>query len=468
MEMSIPSRNENTDLLIHVQIFKTSSGQMYAYDPFTNRILKIHSSLYHGIDEATVVTKIRSYLEQNRLTQVGTFTSAQWRKDISTNVGSQLKTLVLQISRRCNLACEYCVYSGNYRHMHPHADEDMTKATLMQSIDYFAKHCSQTDSLGISFYGGEALLQFELVRYGVEYARRKLIGKQISFSISSNGTTLDPSVVNWLCENPDVSVTITVNGPFHDQYRKTVSGHGSLSLIMKKLNHIKHNYPAIWHNQIRFIANKTSDIQLEELRYFYEEEIGKPPEIVTAIRDDMGNQHIKSMLNLHNDSTASVQRLYKEYVTTKVPFLQACFDPRVAILHDREIYTDNTVAYVSSCVPMSNRLFVRSDGSFNICERVSDELYMGCPQDGVDAAITRDLCSKLLCFVEKQCLTCWAQRLCTFCFQDIIDENGTIIDHMPDGWCDRARKNLLESLIIYCELSEKSPERLDEFDVPAK
>ena len=86
-------------------------------------------------------------------------------------IKDRIPALLLQITRRCNLNCDYCVYSGNYTHVDPHADQDMTEDILHQSIDFFAAHSSGRPHVTIDFYGGEALLRFDQVKEAVRYAK---------------------------------------------------------------------------------------------------------------------------------------------------------------------------------------------------------------------------------------------------------------------------------------------------------
>ncbi len=443
-------------------VFHTSSNQYYAYDPFSNVILTINSAKYQNVDEATAIADIHRYLEVNNICKKGRFSAAEWKRTLVDHNKAKPNTLVLQLSCRCNLACEYCIYSGNYSHMQEHHNEDMSMDTLIRSIDYFSEHSADDGKLKIAFYGGEALLCFDKIQYAVEYARNKMPSRQLGFSISSNGTTLTPAVVKWLNENPDVIVIVTVNGENHDQYRKTTNGSGSLKLIIDKLNYIKSTYPNVWQNQISCIANKMSDADNKSIMDYYKEYIGVPPEIVTKIRKEMGNQAIDDLFSDHQSSSDDTTNLYNRYIGENDPFIDAFYDTRISLVHDRILFDNDNTAYIPSCIPMATRVFVRADGSLNICERVSDQLCMGNIYDGINEPMIQTLREQFVQLVEHNCLECWAQRLCAFCFQDIIDENGNMIREMPQAWCENSRKNIKETLVLYCEIAENRFKHLQE------
>ncbi len=453
----------NESRSVHPVVFRSSSGRYYAYDPFTNRILTIDSSKYQGVDEATAAQDILRYLEESGICKTGSFSGAKWKNPTASGIRTKPNTLVLQLSCRCNLACEYCIYSGNYSHMQEHHDEDMSTETLIRSIDYFAENSADEGKLKIAFYGGEALLCFDKIRDAVSYARKKMPKRQLLFSISTNGTTLTPEVVRWLSGNPDAKATITINGYDHDRYRKTTSGKGSLKIIIDRLEYIKANYPDVWRNQISCIANKVSDAENEAIMDYYKEHIGMPPEAVTKIREDMGNEKIADILSgSHPGSQGS--DLYERYITGSDPFVDAFYDPKVFVIHDRRLYSGDDSAYVPSCVPTATRIFVRADGSMNICERVSDQLCIGGIDSGFDEPKLHSLCQEFTQFVGRNCLDCWAQRLCAFCYQDVIDEKGNMIESFPEAWCENSRKGALESLVLYCDLAENRYSHLGELN----
>lgn len=443
------------------QTFQISSGQWFAYDPLTNHILTLRSDLHKEMEHGTTIEEILTTLLDEEIIQSGEFQNTQWLKTYPECHKEKIKSLVLQITRQCNLACDYCVYSGNYTHMLPHADSYMSPQTIFRCIDFFAEHSAQAEELSIAFYGGEALLHFDLVKLGTAYARERMGDRILRFSISSNGTTLTTPVLRWLAENPDVSVTITLNGPYHDQHRKTVNGEGSLHTIMDHLQHIRRKYPDIWEKQVRFIANKTSDLEIPQLRTFYQEQIGRNPDAVTSIRPDMANDKIAQICSSDQSTVLAMTRhLREEYLQTNDPFLKTCFDPGLGMIHDRAILEDDRTAYVPSCLPMSGRLFVRCDGTFNICERVSDKLSIGNLEQEFDWKQIYRLYEQFLTFVDRQCRSCWAQRLCTFCYQDIIGADGEMISNMPNSFCERSKADVLEKLKMYCELVIRFPERL--------
>ena len=111
-------------------------------------------------------------------------------------IKGNIPCLLLQMTTKCNLNCDYCVYSENYAHMENHGNQDMSHETIIKSIDFFAEHNKNCDEAEISFYGGETLLCFREMQEAVTYAREKFADKKLVFRVTTNGMLLNRNVRN--------------------------------------------------------------------------------------------------------------------------------------------------------------------------------------------------------------------------------------------------------------------------------
>ena len=138
----------------------------------------------------------------------------------------------LSLTHRCNLACRYC-YSG--RSMKP----DMSPEIAIKSVDFVLGLSGKDNHINFGFFGGEPLLRFDLIRHIVPYIRQKALeaGKDVSFSITTNGTILTTEITDFFREeNFDVCVSLDGPQPVHDKNRVFHNGRGSYS---KVINHLK-------------------------------------------------------------------------------------------------------------------------------------------------------------------------------------------------------------------------------------
>ena len=443
--------------VVPVKVFRTDSGKIFVYDGLTSRIISINVGRFmDGVNEENLTEIVIPKLLERGILKKGKRGHACWPipyEEYLSVLSSSIPSLVLQTTRNCNLACCYCIYSGNYSHMRPSAPEDMSDETMCRSIEYYAVHSWRTPKADIAFYGGEPLLCFRSICNAVSYARKIFQSKPLEISISTNATLLNRQICDWLSENTDVTLIMTVNGSHQNHSRKDFSGKGSLDSVMDGVRLLQQDYPEVWNNQVRFIANYASSSEIPEIHSFYREQIGKNPVLLTKIRQDMGNAFIHKFLLTDKKREREVKKaLRQEYFAHEDSFLDALFKPGIDLLDERKLYANEEEKYIASCMPFSVRLFVRTDGKFNVCERASDAFILGDLVHGFyEAAIVRAM-EEVRHLIDRNCSDCWAQRICLLCFQHMVDEKGNIRQWIPEEICCQMRQNLSECLSMYCEI----------------
>lgn len=104
--------------------------------------------------------------------------------------------LVLQVTQNCNLRCSYCAYSGAY-YNRTHSQKRMSFEMAKKAIDFLFSHSSERDQLVIGFYGGEPLLEFDLITQIVEYSESIGWGKKLRYVVTTNATLLTDKVLDF-------------------------------------------------------------------------------------------------------------------------------------------------------------------------------------------------------------------------------------------------------------------------------
>ena len=260
--------------------------------------------------------------------------------------------------------------------------------------------------------------------------------------------------MQWLQAHPEVIFTVTINGPYHDIYRKTVSGIGSLGAIMGNIRLVQRKYPNVWEKQIQFISNAVHIEQIKPICTFFCNNIKKPPLSITHIREQDGNEDIKSMLR-HEDHH-EMDKIRDDYYETQDPYLDAYFKSGIELIKSRKIYSGYAPGYIGSCLPLMNKLYVYYDGKFGICEATCDKVITGDVHKGYDYALLKRVYDKCAALYSQHCIDCWAQRLCTVCFKDIILPSGKINTDIDSSWCKASKQYVLDQLVMCCELYGKS------------
>ncbi len=145
-----------------------------------------------------------------------------------------VKALCLHIAHTCNLNCSYCFASqGKY-----HGDRALMSFEVgKRALDFLVENSKGRHNLEVDFFGGEPLMNFDVVKQLVAYARsiEKDAGKNFRFTLTTNGMLIDDDVIDFAnreCSN----VVLSLDGrrEVHDRYRVDYAGKGSWEKIVPK------------------------------------------------------------------------------------------------------------------------------------------------------------------------------------------------------------------------------------------
>ena len=159
--------------------------------------------------------------------------------DVSRDVPDEpddgvIKALCLHLAHTCNLVCDYC-FAGQGRYHG--ADALMSLETAKSAIDFLIKNSGTRQNLEVDFFGGEPLLNWDVLKETVKYAREVEVyhNKNIRFTLTTNGIRLNDEVTEF-CNREISNVVLSLDGrpEIHDARRKTPSGGGSYDLIVPR------------------------------------------------------------------------------------------------------------------------------------------------------------------------------------------------------------------------------------------
>ncbi len=145
-----------------------------------------------------------------------------------------IKALCMHIAHTCNLNCSYCFASqGKY-----HGDRALMSFEVgKRALDFLVENSGSRHNLEVDFFGGEPLMNFDVVKQLVAYARsiEKEAGKNFRFTLTTNGMLIDDDVIDFAnreCSN----VVLSLDGrkEVHDRYRVDYAGNGSWERIVPK------------------------------------------------------------------------------------------------------------------------------------------------------------------------------------------------------------------------------------------
>lgn len=147
---------------------------------------------------------------------------------------SVLKAICLHVAHDCNMNCGYC-FAGKGEYNGPKGL--MTFETAKKAIDFLVEHSPGRRNLEVDFFGGEPLLNWEVCKKTVEYARsiEKEKNKNFRFTLTTNGLLIDDDVIEF--SNKEIgNVVLSLDGrpEINDNMRKTKNGKGTYNLIIDK------------------------------------------------------------------------------------------------------------------------------------------------------------------------------------------------------------------------------------------
>ena len=163
------------------------------------------------------------------------FSVDDYEKYAKYSVPAPVKAMCLLVEQDCNLRCEYCFAStGDYGlgcRMH------MDLETGKKALDFLIENSKDRVNLEVDFFGGEPLMNWDVVKQLVEYGRsqEKIHNKNFRFTVTTNGMLLDEEKMDFI--NKEMSnVVLSVDGrkEVNDRVRKRVDGTGCYDRIMPK------------------------------------------------------------------------------------------------------------------------------------------------------------------------------------------------------------------------------------------
>ena len=230
-------------------VLDTNSGGVHVVDDITYDILDNVEPPFEEKCPAEVVTKLSKFYSEDDINSCYheivelynekiLFTDDEYEKFAKYTVTAPVKAMCLHIAHDCNLRCEYCFAStgdfGKGRKL-------MTFETGKKAIDFLLEKSEDRQTLELDFFGGEPLMNFDVVKQIVEYARSKEAeyNKRFRFTITTNGMLLDDDKIDFI--NKEMSnVVLSIDGrkEVNDRVRKRVDGTGCYDKILPKFKNL--------------------------------------------------------------------------------------------------------------------------------------------------------------------------------------------------------------------------------------
>ena len=363
--------------------------------------------------------------------------------------GNVVKALCLHISHACNLNCEYCFAAqGKYHGQSALMSFEVGK----RALDFLIENSGSRKNLEVDFFGGEPLLNFEVVKQLVEYARsiEKEKGKNFRFTLTTNGMLIDDDVIEF-CNRECHNVVLSLDGrkEIHDAKRPTPAGGGSYDIILPKFKKLvearggKGYYMrgTFTHQNTDFTDDifHMADLGFTELSM--EPVVCKPDEPYALTQEDlpvlMEQYEILAKEMIRRRKAGNGFTFYHYMIDLKAG---PCIYKRI-----------------SGCGSGTEYMAVTPSGDLYPCHQfVGDEKYlMGNVFDGVTNTEIREEFAKCNVYAREECKDCWARLYCSGgCAANSYHATGSITGIYKYG-CELFKKRMECAIMMEVAKSEE-------------
>lgn len=214
-------------------LYDTGSGALHICDELTCEVIKKMQGLSYDLKgvEGSVIAEIESEIAALKKNGVLFLDEPA----APPKKSGDIKALCLHICHDCNLRCGYCfaddgAYGGKRGFM--------SEKTALAAVDFLIENSGTRKILEIDFFGGEPLMNLDVVKKTVYYAkeRAKERGKRFLFTLTTNGLLLNGDTADFLNEEME-NVVLSLDGrkEIHNGVRKTVKGGGSFDAVFDRI-----------------------------------------------------------------------------------------------------------------------------------------------------------------------------------------------------------------------------------------
>lgn len=439
-------------------VLDVNSGSVHIVDDVCYDVI----SLYESSTKAEIHQKLKSKYSQDLINEAINeveelkkeellFTQDIYKQYITDfkKRKTVVKALCLHIAHDCNLACRYCfAEEGEYHGRKALMSLEVGK----KALDFLIANSGKRKNLEVDFFGGEPLMNWEVVKELVRYGRskEKEFDKNFRFTLTTNGVLLNDEVMEFVNEEM-ANVVLSLDGrkEVNDRMRPFRNGKGSYDLIVPKFQKLAEsrnqtNYyvrGTFTHDNLDFAEDAIhfADLGFEQM----------------SIEPVVGNDDEKYAIREED-----LPKIMKEYDKLAKEFIKRKKEGRGFNFFHFMIDLEQgpcVAKRLSGCGSGTEYLAVTPWGDLYPCHQFvgQEEFLLG----NVDDGITRpDICDEFkMCnvYAKDKCQNCFAKYYCSGgCAANSYKFHGSITDAYDIG-CEMQRKRIECAIMIKAALADE-------------
>ena len=488
-------------------IFQTPQNEYY-YDSGTGKVICLESDEYAflkwlfneennhtyenfqlHIGKNDVVSNMRKVISDEHLFKApfkNHFISPPHKEDLDEAMQSKMQMITLELTEKCNLRCEYCIYNDRFDKVRQFSENEMSIETVKTAIDLLAKNGE--DEIAITFYGGEPLLRFDLIKYAVEYAQKSISDKKLIFSMTSNMTLMTKEMANFFASVDGFSVVCSIDGPedVHNSYRRYANGAGSFNDAFQGLKYLAESCIERYGSNYETEVESRIQLSMVFAPPFTREKASKIQKFFDDISDWLPSNVVKTVSYTERGTVdESIFLKYGEKITddniiwdplidwtmdgydnqegAQKMFSKKIMTDTLLRIHNRPLLVepDQAPGLNGCCVPGLRRSYICANGDIKPCEKMGI-----CPSIGnVYTGLNKNRIAKI--YVDdyekesiQDCNDCWAYNICGVCYMKCYSELSFDIEKKRKK-CAGALIQASGYLVLYHHILETAPETLN-------
>ena len=390
-----------------------------------------------------------------------------------------INQVILELTEQCNLRCRYCIYGDGNETFRDFSSRSMTWETAKKALDYVFAHSEE--DISITFYGGEPLLQFDLMKQCIDYSVETMGSrKELHFGFTTNLTLVTKEMAEYFASLKSCSIVGSLDGPeeIHNANRIMLNQAGSFE---KAVQGLKLLVDCMGQDRAGKVISINAVLtppynlnKIEQLNQFFRS-LSWLPEKMT-IRTSYVEMPRKQSDIVHYEKVPEIKGTMQNNDVVGYWKLEKIRDKKedeikfgmdnanLIRIHQRLI-TDAPIPFLKQngcCNPGNRRLYITTQGKFQVCERIGRSPVIGDIDCGINMeAIEKYYIDEYAKASMPDCSSCWASQLCSLCYAAFYSEDGIYINIKIDG-CAANKHFIKNDLISYHQILESNPDYIEQ------
>lgn len=411
-------------------VFKTGGGNTYLHSPYMKQVILLHPVTaflvklneqgseprrwLEGMEEDSVTLDSGETVTRNQLEYYvrkyedlvahgylqpldsGHLLSGRLNEEEIEFQLANCQQMCFEVTEACNLDCHYCGYGKFYNRSGVRNRLKMDWQLAANMLDYMKEYwnsnlnASHQQDIHLSFYGGEPLMNFQLVRKAVEYAQSlPLKHNRFAFSMTTNGTLLDKHM-DFLVKH-GFTIHISLDGnENHNGYRVFTGGQPCYETIEKNVDLLRDRYPDYFRDNVFFLSVLHNKNSVGEVLRYFKQKYDKRALIVELNTSSIAPEHKEEFRKTYQNYRESVETscscgevnndFFRDMPDVREAnlFLTSYGGSVYRHLHQL-LHLDNEQQFIptATCLPFGRKIFVTAAGGVMPCERIDQKFSLG-------------------------------------------------------------------------------------------